>query len=607
FASCKELRVAQTGTHISVWAENGSNDILYQQFDLNMTKQLTPEVPLITREQGGGALLLNEDFTSFTSHICVADSYGNALAPSTVLLCSSSPTDLTVKGKPLSVSPAGVPVPTDSRGNLTVIHRVDDIASIVLTIMDAPGEPSVLGKTYTLNPAKKLQEGLAKVTDRASLKSVTLPDGSKLLDGSLATADMIENAGQAIGQFHKHMQSLPRDGSLQSASRNCVFAKNALVEASSDDKPWDFWHWLVHGAEPIVEWTVTVADDAAHWMFKTATDTFTVTHILKAISWVLQQVVKDIKKIIQWVGFLFEWEDILSTHNSFVDVVNDILDQAPVGFAKVEENVEGWFDQLNQTLKKYVNPKDKYMTQSFDPTSASQIKAETGLTNAAINTQGSNWSNYQLEHGGLRESLAAANMSASDEKDSDDPLSQIWKEIVEPAYENMKGDLSTFWNDLVHNFNYFKSFSLANVFTTAGIDLAVTMIDALKQITITKGKDLTIVDAISLLVALPTTVICKILTGKNPTSELPATSMPKNDTATTDEYPERTVGGAAANSIDRVANQAAKMFSNSILFTEGTMDEVLIPAALIATGIKYNTQVLKLAFPETDCVGFHGP
>jgi len=306
FASSTELRVAQTD-HISVWAENGSNDISYQKFDSTMSQQLTPVVPLITREQGGGAFAVyldpstgsqnlfavddksqltrlsqdpmtrlwqhlpilvpsldsNEDFTSFTSHINVADSNGNALAASPVLLCSSSPTDLAVNGELLTVCSEGVKVQTDSRGNLTVIHRVVDIASVVLTIQDAL-ETSVLGQTYTLDPAKKVKDGLAKVTDAASLESVTLPDGSKLLDGSSASPDTIAMAGAAIGQLHQHMQWLPRNGSLQSASRNRVSTKNARVDASGDDSTlWDFWHWFTHEVESIEDWAVKVVDDTA--------------------------------------------------------------------------------------------------------------------------------------------------------------------------------------------------------------------------------------------------------------------------------------------------------------------------------------------------------
>ncbi|KAF9325107.1 hypothetical protein BG006_011391, partial [Podila minutissima] len=606
FASCKELRVAQTGAYISVWAENDSNDILYQQFDLTMTKQLTPVVPLITREQGGGAFAvyldpdtdsqnlfvvddksqltrltqdpktrlwqhlpilvpstgLTEDFTSFTSHINVADSNGNVLAASTVLLCSSSPTDLAVNGEPLTVGPDGVPVLTDSRGNLTIIHRVHDIASVVLTIQDAPGTV-VLGQTYTLNPAKKVQDGLAKVTDAASLKSVTLPDGSKLLDGTPATSDMIAQAGTAIGQLHKHMLSLPRNGSLQSASLNRVSTKN--VEASSDNTLWDFWHWLEDEAESIVTYAVNAVDDAAHWVITTAKGIFnflldSVTHVLKAMSWVLRQVVTGIEKIIQWVGFLFEWEDILSTHNSFVSVVNSLFDLAPTAFAKMEKNVDGWFDQLKENLQN-LDVTDPNLTRTYDPTSTSKIEGDTGPINAAINTPGSNWTNYQLEHGGLGKSLAASGKSASDEGDSDDPFSDIWEKIVEPAWKDMKADLSKVLNDLAVFTSDSKSFSLANVFTNVSTHLAATMLDALKNIvtgflrltemiistvrtsintplnipllsplykTITKGRDLTILDAISLLVAVPTTVICKILTGKKP-SELPATSMPKNE------------------------------------------------------------------------------
>ncbi|CAO3566975.1 unnamed protein product [Mortierella alpina] len=613
FTSSKELRVVQTDKLLTVWTRNGSNDIVYQQFDLAAEGGLTPltpaAVPLLTRQQGGGAFSVhldpntssqhlfavddksrlthlsqdlktrlwqqlpilvpstghNEDFVSFTSHINVADSNGNALAASTVLLCSSSPTDLAVNGEHLTVGPSGKNVTTDSRGNLTVIHRVNDISAVVLTVQDAPGEPSLLGQTYTLNPAMKVQEGLAKVTDAASLKNVTLPDGSKLLDGSTASPEKIAQAGATIGQLHQHLQLLPPDGSLRSASLNRVFTKNAPTDASSDDSTlWDFWHWCSQEVESIEDWAVRFVDDTAHWVITIGEQSFSflldcVTHVLKAVGWVLQQVVTDMDKIIQWVGFLFQWEDILSTHNSLVHVINNLFDVALTAFPEMEASVDGWFDNLKKNLP-LLKTSDPSLTQTYDPTSASKYADGTEPIIAALNTPGSNWSSYQLEHGGVGDSLATANTSFSGESDSDNPFTDIWVQIVEPVWTDMKENLIKVLKDLADVTKGSQSFSLADIFTRVGSDLVSTMLDLLKDIVtafikLTKlvittlktvinaplnipllspfykektGKDLTILDAISLLLAIPTTVICKILTGKNP-SELSATSMPKNE------------------------------------------------------------------------------
>ncbi|KAK3808997.1 MAG: hypothetical protein J3R72DRAFT_481024 [Linnemannia gamsii] len=657
FTSSQELRVVQTHSHLSVWAENGSNDIVYQQFDLTMV-QKTPAVPLLTRQQGGGAFAvhldpygsqnlfavddksrltrltqdsktrlwrhlpilvpsigLNEDFTSFTSHINVADSNGNALAASTVLLCSSFLTDLAVNGEPLAVGPEGVPVLTDRRGNLTVIHRVDDIASVVLTIKDAPGNPSVLGQPYTLNPAKKVQEGLAKVTDAASLKSVTLPDGSKLLDGSPATADMIARAGTAIGQLHKHMQSLPCDGSLQSASLKSVSTSNALVEASSDETLWDLWHWLANGAESIEDWAVNAVEGAAHWVITTAKGVFkfvldSITHVLKAAGWVLQQVVKGVEKIIQWVGFLFQWDDILATHNDFVQVVNDVLGCAPAAFEVLEENVEAWFGHLKQSIQS-LDSKSKHMTQRYDATSAAALGADTGPINKATHSPGANWSFYQVEHGGVGNSLTAIDKSATDAINTaqNDPFADIWKEIM-AALKDMETDLSKFWKDLTKNFSSSKSFSLADVFTDTGIDIAVTLVDFMQHIVVgflkvtdlivstlkttintplnipllsplykkmTNGKELTLLDAISLLIAIPTTVMYKLIHGHSPTSTS-SSSSPSSLLTTV----EPTI--AYTNEITVGTNSTKHSGVNTVICTAGGKEEGMLEKLLKILG-----------------------
>ncbi|KAF9948492.1 hypothetical protein BGZ70_002200, partial [Mortierella alpina] len=601
FASAKELRVVQNNDGLALWAESGSNSIVYQQFDHAMV-QRTPAVTLLTRQEGGGAFAAHldpitssqhlfvvddnsqmthltqdretrlwqsrpilvpstdhiEEFTSFTSHINVADINGNALAASTVLLCSSSPTDLAVNGEHLTVgpSPSGVLVKTDSRGNLTIIHRLDDIASVVLTIQDA-SETSVLGQTYTLNPAKKVLDGLAKITDAASLKSVTFPDGTKLID-SEASPEKIARAGEAIGKLYQHMQSLPPNGSLQSASLNRVSTKNALFDAPSDGSTlWDLWHWLEHEAKSIEKWTVEAVDNAVHWVIKTAEKTFSfvldcVTHVLKAVGWVLKQVVKDMDKIIQWVGFLFHWDDILAVHSDFVQVVNDILSCAPAAFEVVKENVEAWFGHLKQSIQS-LDPESKHITQRYDATSAAALGANTGPINKATQSPGANWSFYQVEHGGVGNSMTAIDKSATEAMNAadNDPFADIWKEIM-AALKDMETDLSAFWKDLANNFSSSKSFSLADVFTKAGIDIAVALVDVMQHIVvgflkvtdlivstlktaiitrldipllsplyrkINNGKELTILDAISLMIAIPTTVMYKLIHGHNPTSK----------------------------------------------------------------------------------------
>jgi hypothetical protein len=139
----------------------------------------------------------------------------------------------------------------------------------------------------------------------------------------------------------------------------------------------DIWQSVVHGAEDVANVVVTVADDVA----KTVTHTInTVDNDVKktyalvidsveaavtAVASILKTIAKDIKSAVEWLSYVFNWDDMvrnagkiamsitdrLTAFSTWVDSekgsVNTYLDQV---FGDVEQTVENAFSSVLKSI-----------------------------------------------------------------------------------------------------------------------------------------------------------------------------------------------------------------------------------------------------------------
>lgn len=83
---------------------------------------------------------------------------------------------------------------------------------------------------------------------------------------------------------------------------------------------------------------------AYKWVVKTAEEAW------KAIYWVFKQVLKVVEKIIDWIGFIFDWGDIQKTHQSIVHVTKGLLETAPNYVDSMTGKVNSFFDKLETDI-----------------------------------------------------------------------------------------------------------------------------------------------------------------------------------------------------------------------------------------------------------------
>lgn len=71
----------------------------------------------------------------------------------------------------------------------------------------------------------------------------------------------------------------------------------------------------------------------------------------QAISWIFEKILEIAEKIIEWIGFIFNWSDIKATHNSIVSLVNNALDAMAAKADLAPDAIEAYFDGFTDVIR----------------------------------------------------------------------------------------------------------------------------------------------------------------------------------------------------------------------------------------------------------------
>ena len=157
-----------------------------------------------------------------------------------------------------------------------------------------------------------------------------------------------------------------------------------------------------------------------HLVIKIAEDTFeiildAISTIVQAVSWVFKKLGVLLQELIDFLGFLFSWDDILDTTDSMVTMLNAGLDYGEQILIQSETDVKNWLQSLKKTIKAQLPVLNKYNFGGTGLTNKDQQKApriqaaEQDHEESLKGGVACNWASYQLQYGG-----AASNASLKD-------------------------------------------------------------------------------------------------------------------------------------------------------------------------------------------------
>ena len=98
--------------------------------------------------------------------------------------------------------------------------------------------------------------------------------------------------------------------------------------------------------------------------------------------------------MLDWLGFLFIWEDIISTKNSIVSLVNSTLSFGATAVSGLTPNVEDFFNFIEQQIKDAVYP-DEVTKSVGGLKSASTASEPNAVATAHTKTAPANFAQYQ--------------------------------------------------------------------------------------------------------------------------------------------------------------------------------------------------------------------
>ncbi|PNP58955.1 hypothetical protein THARTR1_01203 [Trichoderma harzianum] len=363
----------------------------------------------------------------------------------------------TVNGRYASLGPTGQWYQTDAKGVLNIQLQSDDASCFVFSA-DAyraakPGSPETPLQNPLLDPSVKVIMKLDNVQTPEDVRALKKKDGTPLIPSD-ASDDDVKSAVESIQALVD--QTRQNQGDSQQLQKS--FKAVSLVAASGGATAHgvrafsiggtlkDLWHEVEDKVEDAVEWGVNLVEDGAGkvWQFiiKIGEEVYsfildTASVIVKAVVWVFKKLGVLLQDVIDFLGYLFNWDDILATADSITTGFNAALDYGQHLLDTTEITVDSWLEELRTTIKAQL---PALQNQNYDgaSTAPKSVKSKAALETTAASTADDtdqdvksdvayNWSTYYFTYGGGTTNAVLNDNSTPGS--AEDDLVAIWDDI----------------------------------------------------------------------------------------------------------------------------------------------------------------------------------
>lgn len=501
------------------------------------------------------------ELDTYTTRITVRDANGVPANQVDIQLSASFDCVASINGR-YRVLTAGVPKPvtTTAAGVVTIVLQTESLESPVYTV-------TVGGSTQVTNPMDATRDALAKYTTAADIKNAKRSDGKPVFPQGV-NDKAAEAAAANLKSLVEVYDTLPGDGSAHPTARKLLstsVARTNVLGLERDEHgvlalaeggsrlaeplafengflvaAGDLFSALASGVEQVGQYAINKLGDAFEFVVdlggRVLRFVFEVgSQVLSAVNWVLKELLGvDLSDLVAWLGFIFDWGAILQTHRVIarmgeltmdygIDQLQEVKKLLDQGLKKVRHQLAGGgitVDTSDQIFANRVNsgPADE-SEEGDDPQSS--------------------WGADHLSSG-----LASATSSSTDiVADVIDKLTVLAKTegaILQNALQQVMNDIVEKWDsltfaDVIARLLRILTESLVNTAENVALtllDLAQIVIKAFRDIMNTRweipvityvyeeiicggdGSELTLLDAISLLAAIPASIAYRAATGE---------------------------------------------------------------------------------------------
>lgn len=543
-------------------------------------------------------------FDCYTTHISFRDKdSGVPVTDIKLNLKSSISTYLKVNGKSHSLSGSykdEIPlINPDEAGNITIINQVSDLST---SIFELELHADWLEKVVVeIDPATKVRNLLSEVKSGDDLRAVVLADGKKLIPDSVSK-ESVDKTAEAIKQLVIIANHSPQDGfqrcvadgtgdytkprTLVAFQRNWNGIRRNLLSTSGIENDY-FWSTRFEGenvtfyegkdtcenlegigniwdgiksiagdvikalessAEELTILAHRIVDKGIEFAVKIGSEILnfiveTVEQVMSIINSLFQKIKVPFEDLMEWLGFIFDWDDIILTKKIIVNVSNQTLELAKHKVGDAEAIINNFFDGIEKAIDK-LGPVPGDVNSLNLRNEGEKLRDKYSGAQDFLNSAPGNFANYHI-----MQSVAASPHSDVffGSNEDTDPLTTFFSNVVFPLGEDLVKLVRTFADDICNLFtanNLTLGESLAKMskdMLKQVIKLARTLVSGFLEViesvlslikdtlnstlnipilsalykSISGSDDISLLDVFALLLVVPATSFYKVITGRS--------------------------------------------------------------------------------------------
>lgn len=303
-----------------------------------------------------------QGLSSYTTRIQLSDENDQPVAKEYVQLSASTRIPVYLNNLYYILDTTPIPVRTDNLGSITIIELVDDLSGTKFTVSHAGGSEVVINpmdnpvnKIASLDDADKVQHAeiqYANGTTKPLIKPGTSQDDLK----GLAQANA--NIGKA---YQKAGHSTPLSVSSPQMALTAPHLEGFENSIATDVG--DLFRWLETGISAAVQLVEDGVTGFWHFVVTIGGQIYSgildcAEKIAGAIRWIYDVVKTAIEDLIKFLEFLFEWQDIIRTKKVIKNLIQVYLDHEVEQIEVVKKEMDDQFAKVIKAINDWADLPD---------------------------------------------------------------------------------------------------------------------------------------------------------------------------------------------------------------------------------------------------------
>lgn len=489
-----------------------------------------------------------EPIHSYTTHIKVTDENGQAAVNQPVTISASNVTSVYINHLYYLVGPSAIDLTTDALGSITIVETATSLTGTRFQVTVGAQPPlavNTMDTAWNRNAAYTTSDSLqnAKIIDRNGNQRTFIPAGT-----AQNTVDGVAQSNKNLAKAYASLVPAPQPFMLRSplAVATPPTQPVALAAAGFGDAILadigDLFNWLASGVDSVIQLVEDAAAGIWHFVVTIGGAVYHATldcieAIMAAATWVYNAVKVAVDDVINFLEFVFGWQDILTTHKVLKNVVLRLSEDAIAGIDNTKAQIAAAFKALEGEINNWAD------IPSFDQTSAGLLTSSpspSGLHSAPANL---GVHHFQGHYASATSALPVANVIES--------LFDDLLKLLEAEGDTLAAAVKAIKTDIIDPFSTLTVTQivkrivviLTDTLLQSGENVLLTLINVFQQLldgvidTLTAvldipvlswlykdltGEDLSFLDLVCLVAAIPVTIVYKIIANKTPFPEADA-------------------------------------------------------------------------------------